>query len=111
MDLLLTGKRCVVLGASRGIGRAIATGLAAEGALLAICGRDAESLVSAADDARAALGGLDVLVHNASALAVARLRLLDGEGGADRAAGRYSRILCQALARQRRCIAPASRTT
>ena len=98
MDLLLTGKRCVVLGASRGIGRAIAGGLAAEGALLAICGRDAESLVSAAgelraqgaqvhaatcdvadpealatflDDARAALGGLDVLVHNASALAVA----------------------------------------
>lgn len=98
MDLLLTGKRCVVLGASRGIGRAIATGLAAEGALLAICGRDAGSLVSAADelraqgaqvhaatcdvadpdalaafldDARAALGGLDVLVHNASALAVA----------------------------------------
>lgn len=98
MDLLLTGKRCVVLGASRGIGRAIATGLAAEGALLAICGRDAESLVSTADelraqgaqvhaatcdvadpdalatfldDARAALGGLDVLVHNASALAVA----------------------------------------
>lgn len=98
MDLLLTGKRCVVLGASRGIGRAIATGLAAEGALLAICGRDPESLLSAADelraqgaqvhaatcdvanpgalatfleDARAALGGLDVLVHNASALAVA----------------------------------------
>ena len=98
MDLLLTGKRCVVLGASRGIGRAIATGLAAEGALLAICGRDVESLVSAADelraqgaqvhaatcdvadpdalvtfldDARAALGGIDVLVHNASALAVA----------------------------------------
>jgi 3-oxoacyl-[acyl-carrier protein] reductase len=98
MDLLLTGKRCVVLGASRGIGRAIATALAAEGALLAICGRDTESLLSAADelraqgaqvhaatcdvadpdalaafldDARAALGGLDVLVHNASALAVA----------------------------------------
>lgn len=97
MDLGLTGKRCVVLGASRGIGRAIATGLAAEGALLAICGRDAESLSDAADelraagaqvhaatcdvadpdslatfldDARAALGGLDVLVHNASALAV-----------------------------------------
>jgi len=98
VDLGLTGKRCVVLGASRGIGRAIAHGLAAEGALLAICGRDAESLVQAADDlrasgaqvhaatcdvadpdalaaflddARVALGGLDVLVHNASALAVA----------------------------------------
>jgi len=97
MDLGLTGKRCVVLGASRGIGRAIAHGLAAEGALLAICGRDGGSLEQAADDlratgaqvhaatcnvadpealatflddSRAALGGLDVLVHNASALAV-----------------------------------------
>jgi len=97
MDLGLTGKRCVVLGASRGIGRAIAHGLAAEGALLAICGRDGDSLQQAAvdlratgaqvhaatcdvadpealaaflDDARVALGGLDVLVHNASALAV-----------------------------------------
>ena len=40
MDLLLTGKRCVVLGASRGIGRAIARGFAAEGAALAICARE-----------------------------------------------------------------------
>jgi len=97
MDLGLTGKRCVVLGASRGIGRAITAGLAAEGALLAICGRggasleqtaddlraagaqlyaatcdvaDTEALAAFLEDARAALGGIDVLVHNASALAV-----------------------------------------
>jgi 3-oxoacyl-[acyl-carrier protein] reductase len=97
MDLGLTGKRCIVLGASRGIGRAIAQGLATEGANVAICARDAEALSKAAEDlrtlgvhvheercdiadpgsltafldgARAALGGVDVLVHNASALAV-----------------------------------------
>jgi len=96
MDLGLTGKRCCVLGASRGIGRAIAAGLAAEGAHLAICGRDAASLSAAEkalratgvqvyaasvdvgqpdalaaflDASREALGGIDVLVHNASALA------------------------------------------
>jgi 3-oxoacyl-[acyl-carrier protein] reductase len=97
MDLGLAGKRCIVLGASRGIGRAIAAGLAAEGAGIAFCGRDAASLAQAAgelgargvpvhaaacdigdpaalaaflDGARAALSGVDVLVHNASALAV-----------------------------------------
>ena len=124
MDLLLTGKRCVVLGASRGIGRAIARGLAAEGALLAICGRDTESLESAADemraqgaqvyaatcdiadpealsrfleDARAALGGVDVLVHNASALAV----------GPDRAAWEASlRVDLMAAVHACDCVIP-----
>lgn len=97
MDLGLTGKSCVVLGASRGIGRAIAQGFAAEGANVGICARDDASLDQAAeelrtlgvkvhaercdiadarslaaflDGARAALGSIDVLVHNASALAV-----------------------------------------
>ena len=42
MDLQLHGKRCVVLGGSRGIGRAIALGLAAEGADVAVCARGAE---------------------------------------------------------------------
>ncbi|MCC5853422.1 MAG: SDR family oxidoreductase [Alkalimonas sp.] len=97
MDLKLTGRHCIVLGGSRGIGRAIALGLAAEGANVAICARDETALrkteqelnqkgvnVYAAtcdvadpkalsafiDAARAALGGVDILVHNASALAV-----------------------------------------
>lgn len=97
MDLGLKGRRCVVLGGSRGIGRSIALGLAAEGADVAICARnegplrEAESEISAAgvrafaqpcdvgdpealsaflEAARAALGGVDVLVHNASALAL-----------------------------------------
>jgi 3-oxoacyl-[acyl-carrier protein] reductase len=97
MDLQLTGRNCVITGASRGIGRAIAHGLAREGANVAICARDAAVLEEAAaslrstgvkvfaqpcdvadpaaltaflDASRAALGGVDVLVSNPSALAV-----------------------------------------
>ncbi len=96
MDLGLQGRRCVVLGGSRGIGRAIVLGLAAEGAAVATCARepgalasveeavreagghchtatcdiaDAPSLQAFLGGARDALGGVDVLVHNASALA------------------------------------------
>ena len=39
MDLQLSGKTALVTGASRGIGRAIALGLAREGAKLAIAAR------------------------------------------------------------------------
>ena len=39
MDLELKGKVAIVTGASAGIGRAIATGLAAEGVNVAICAR------------------------------------------------------------------------
>lgn len=96
MDLGLDGRRCVITGGSRGIGRAIALGLAAEGAHVAICARtegplretEAElrrqdgrayaavcdvaaptALATFLDRAREALGGVDVFVHNASALA------------------------------------------
>ncbi len=97
MDLELKGRNCIVLGGSRGIGRAISLGLAAEGANVAICARnegslrDAEATILAMgvrafakpcdvadsgaltaflDAAREALGGVDILVHNASALAI-----------------------------------------
>lgn len=96
MDLGLKGKRALVTGGTKGIGRAIAFGLAAEGADVAICARDAASVAAttaelkaqgakafgAALDVRdkaalerfvktsaAELGGLDILVCNASALA------------------------------------------
>lgn len=96
MDLGLAGKRCAVIGGSRGIGRAIALGLASEGADVAICARteaplreaeaalrarggrvhasvcdvaEPETLARFLTGAREALGGVDVLVHNASALA------------------------------------------
>jgi 3-oxoacyl-[acyl-carrier protein] reductase len=94
MDLGLAGRKAIVTGASRGIGRSIAEVLAAEGCDLALCARGKDSLeefagslrasgrtvhtyaVDVADDAAvtdfvgsaaADLGGLDVVVSNVSA--------------------------------------------
>ncbi|MBA3523592.1 MAG: SDR family NAD(P)-dependent oxidoreductase, partial [Geodermatophilaceae bacterium] len=53
MDLGLTGKVALVTGASRGIGRAIATTLAAEGCAVAICARGADDLEATATELRA----------------------------------------------------------
>jgi 3-oxoacyl-[acyl-carrier protein] reductase len=54
MDLGLRGRRALVMGASKGLGRSIADALAAEGATLAISGRDQASLDRAAGELRAA---------------------------------------------------------
>src|ERR1700704_1613774 len=86
MDLGLQGRRALVMGGSRGLGKAIARALVAEGARVAICARDAgqvaltaaeigaEGLVcdlstpGAADAlvrrAQGLLGHLDVLIVN-----------------------------------------------
>jgi 3-oxoacyl-[acyl-carrier protein] reductase len=60
MDLGLTGKVAIVGGASRGIGRAVAFGLAREGCCVAICARRPDVLEATADEIRAATG-VDVL--------------------------------------------------
>ncbi|NEP55427.1 MAG: SDR family NAD(P)-dependent oxidoreductase, partial [Moorea sp. SIO3C2] len=53
MDLGLKGKIALVTASSRGMGRAIAEGLAAEGCQVIICGRDKENLLKAAQDIEA----------------------------------------------------------
>jgi 3-oxoacyl-[acyl-carrier protein] reductase len=54
MDLGLSGRACVVTGASSGIGRETALTLCAEGAGVVLVGRDEERLLAAADAAAAA---------------------------------------------------------
>jgi 3-oxoacyl-[acyl-carrier protein] reductase len=97
MDLQLKGKSTVVLGGTRGIGRAIADTLAGEGANVAICARNADQVKDAVaalkdkgvratgatvditdgaalkswiEKAGNELGAIDILVSNAGAMAL-----------------------------------------
>ncbi|HSV96503.1 MAG TPA: SDR family oxidoreductase [Spirochaetota bacterium] len=56
MDLGLKGKVAVVTASSRGLGRAVAGALAAEGAKLALCSRNAEAVGATADELRKKYG-------------------------------------------------------
>ncbi len=73
MDLQLRGKTAMVTGASMGIGRAIARGLAAEGVRLAVLARRTELLETLADEivaaggTRPALIAQDILAEDAPA--------------------------------------------
>jgi 3-oxoacyl-[acyl-carrier protein] reductase len=94
MDLGLAGRACLVTGSTRGIGRAVAEQLVAEGAHVATCGRGAApgigetlhvtgDLGSAGEPERAvaetvaALGGVDVLVNNVGIARRARFEEVD----------------------------------
>ncbi|MBO3759532.1 SDR family oxidoreductase [Ciceribacter sp. L1K22] len=62
MDLGLSGKRALVLAASRGLGLGIAKALAAEGCQVLICGRTEEKLKANVEEMRAAGGKADYVV-------------------------------------------------
>jgi NAD(P)-dependent dehydrogenase (short-subunit alcohol dehydrogenase family) len=97
MDLGLKGKRAIVTGGSKGIGRCIADALVAEGCDVSICARneaemkqavaalsrsgaraigktldvgDGKALESWIKDSASQLGGLDIVIANVSALAI-----------------------------------------
>ena len=96
MDLQLTGKRVLVTGGTRGIGRAIVGAFLDEGAVVGFCARDSSEVTATNEDlssrgdvtgsvvdvgdgdaltawvqeAAEAFGGLDVVVANVSALAI-----------------------------------------
>lgn len=96
MDLGLKGKKAIILGGTRGIGRAIADTLAKEGTHVAICARNGDQVAAAVADLKTlgvnatgasvdvtdgpalkawiadtakTLGGLDILISNAGAMA------------------------------------------
>ena len=81
MNLGLVGARALVGGGSRGLGAAIATSLAAEGARVAVASRPSASL----DERAAAVGGLAVPADLATAdgPAAAVQAAVDGLGGLD----------------------------
>ena len=96
MDLQLTGKRVLVTGGTRGIGRAIVEAFLDEGADVAFCARDQQEVTTTQEELKgrgrasgtaldvgdgdalaawveqsaAELGGIDVAVANVSALAI-----------------------------------------
>ena len=103
MDLKLAGKRALVTGASKGIGRATAVQLAREGCDVVLVARTRETLEDAAGAIRSACqvavevrpadlsrqaeieriaaeaGGIDILVNNAGAIPAGDLLALDNE--------------------------------
>ena len=77
MDLGLKGKVALVTAASKGMGKACALGLAAEGARVAMCARTEGDLKAAADEVKAATGA-EVLGVTADVTKADQVRALVG---------------------------------
>jgi hypothetical protein len=126
VDLGLGDRRAIVTGGSKGLGKAIAAELAAEGAAVVICSRNAaeldETAAELADagrkvtamrcdvtdaaqvesfiaDAAGTLGGIDILVNNAGAARPGRFTTLtDDDWHGDIEVKLFSQIRCTRVA-------------
>ncbi|MGH9302826.1 MAG: SDR family oxidoreductase [Acidimicrobiales bacterium] len=122
MDLGLGGRRAVVTGGSKGIGRGVALELAAEGARVCICARDRQEVAKTVAELRAAgaladgfvadvtvpgdvdrliadsakaLGGVDILVNNAGGAHPGNFEsLTDEDWQADLDVKLFSQVRC-----------------
>lgn len=86
MDLQLKGKRAILAGATKGIGRAVAEVLAAEGCAIQLCARDQAGVDSAVEKLRAGganVGGESVDLGNAEAYRAWVARAAENMGGCD----------------------------
>jgi 3-oxoacyl-[acyl-carrier protein] reductase len=137
VDLNLAGRRALVTGGSKGIGLAVAEELAAEGADVAICARNAGEVKAAAERLRTVghavhaqvadvtdaaqvsdlvrrtvreLGGLDILVNNAGAAHPGNFEsLTDEDWQADLDVKLFSQIRCTREALPHLRASPAAR--
>jgi len=139
VDLRLGGRRAVVTGGSKGIGRAVVEELVGEGVAVAFCARNAEevklaeeevraSVPDAAvtgytadvtdpdqvqrliDDAAQALGGIDILVNNAGAAHPGNFEILtDEDWHGDLDTKLFSQIRCTRAALPHLRRSPAPR--
>jgi 3-oxoacyl-[acyl-carrier protein] reductase len=124
MELGLSGRRAIVTGGTKGIGRAVVAELLAEGAAVAFCARDAADVRQTSEELRAGastasvigsvadvtdadavqrfvdtaadeLGGIDILVNNAGAAHPGNFETLsDADWQADLDVKLFSQIRC-----------------